>query len=125
MPLSPSSALQTMYFCAACVSCTVCHLMPVGEASAAAPAQARIGHLLDDVERRHRDGVLQALEAAMGAIVVERQRVDDAAAREGEAGLFGQEGELFRDRRARANDRRPTGNRDRKREATSCAVTGP
>ena len=31
VPLSPSSALQTMYFCGAAVSETVFHLMPVGK----------------------------------------------------------------------------------------------
>ena len=31
VPLSPSSALQTMYFCSAVVSSTVFHLMPVGK----------------------------------------------------------------------------------------------
>ena len=31
VPLSPSSALQTMYFCGAAVSATVFHLMPVGK----------------------------------------------------------------------------------------------
>ena len=31
VPLSPSSALQTMYFCGACVCATVRHLMPVGK----------------------------------------------------------------------------------------------
>ena len=30
VPLSPSSALQTMYFCGAAVSATVFHLIPVG-----------------------------------------------------------------------------------------------
>ena len=32
LPLSPSSALQTMYFCAASAPATVFHLMPVGKA---------------------------------------------------------------------------------------------
>ena len=58
VPLSPSSALQTMYFA---VAGRIEHRLPLDagrEARAAAAAQARFGDLLDDVGRRHRDGVL-------------------------------------------------------------------
>jgi hypothetical protein len=37
VPESPSSALQTMNFCAAGWSCTVCHLMPQGKAAPPRP----------------------------------------------------------------------------------------
>ncbi len=37
VPESPSSALQAMYFGAAFWSCTVCHLMPVGNAAPPRP----------------------------------------------------------------------------------------
>ena len=95
VPLSPSSALQTMYFWSALVSATVFHLMPVGKARAAAAAQAGLRDFLDDAGRvRERLG--QALVAAVGLVIVERARIDNAAAREGQARLLLQERMLFR-----------------------------
>ena len=73
------------------------HRLPLDagrEAGAAAAAQAGFGHLADDVGRRHGDRVLQALQPAMRLVVVERQRIDDAAAREGQPRLPGQERDL-------------------------------
>jgi hypothetical protein len=37
VPESPSSALQTMYFCAACAPATVFHLIPAGNAAPPRP----------------------------------------------------------------------------------------
>ena len=52
---------------------------PGGETRAAAPAQARGENLLDRLRRPHRQRPFEPGEAAMPAIVVERQRIDDAA----------------------------------------------
>ena len=87
VPLSPSSALQTMYFCSAGASSTVLHLMPVGKPGTAASAQPGLCYHLDDPGRRERQGTLQAFASAVSAVGVERQRIDDAATGEGEAGL--------------------------------------
>ena len=57
------------------------------EAGAAATAQPGLDHLFDGRRCPERKRALQALVAAMRAIVVERERIDDAAAREGEPGL--------------------------------------
>ena len=92
VPLSPSSALQQMYFWSAPASWTVFHLMPVGKpapprprrpdsvtsATMAAPAKAK--------------RLRQALEAAVRHIVRNRNGIGDAAAREGEALLILQKG---------------------------------
>src|SRR4051794_15039006 len=57
------------------------------EACAAAAAQAGRRHFIEDGFRAERQRAFEALVAAMGAVVIERARVDHAAAREGEAGL--------------------------------------
>ena len=61
VPLSPSSALQTTYFCSASIPAAVRHLIPVGKARAAAAAQAGGENLLD---RRLGAERQRALEAA-------------------------------------------------------------
>ena len=66
------------------------------ETRPAAPAQAGSGDLVDDRSRRHRQGLLQAAEPFMRAVIVDRQRVGDAAAGEDEACLPLQEGNLLR-----------------------------
>ena len=87
VPLSPSSALQTMYFCSAL---RLRHRAPLDagrEAGAAAAAQARLHDFLDDRIGAERQRPFEALAAAMGAIILERERIDDAAAREGQPRL--------------------------------------
>jgi hypothetical protein len=97
VPLSPSSALQTMYLLLGPAAfSTVFHLMPVGKPAPPRPAQAAVGDRLDDIGGRHRHRLLQAGKTAIHAVVVERQRIDDAAAREGEAGLLGRNGIFLR-----------------------------
>ena len=66
-----------------------------GEARAAAAAQARIHHLLDDRLRSDGDRLLQSLVAAMGFVVLERARIDDADAGEGEPGLLLEERDVL------------------------------
>ena len=65
------------------------------EARAAAAAQARLRDLLDGGHSAQAPGAFQAAIAAMGAIVGERQWIDDAAAREGDARLALQEGSIL------------------------------
>ena len=52
------------------------------EAGAAAAAQARLHHFLDDGVWANRKGFRQSLAAAMRAVIFERARIDDTAARE-------------------------------------------
>ena len=96
VPLSPSSALQTMYFWSAEALRTVVHLMPVGKPDAAAPTQAGLGDLLGDRLVAHGNGVAQPDEAAVRAIVGDVDGIDDAAALVGEPRLAGEEGDLLR-----------------------------
>ena len=82
VPLSPSSALQTMYFCGAW---RLRHRAPLDagrEAGAAAAAQARLHDFLDDGVGAERQRLRQPLAAAMRAVIFERARIDDTAARE-------------------------------------------
>ena len=87
VPLSPSSALQTMYFCGAWVCATVRHLIPVGKPAPPRPRRPGLDDLLDDRLRTERERAFKPLAAAVGAVVFERARVDDAATREGEPRL--------------------------------------
>ena len=87
VPLSPSSALQTMYFCGAWVCATVRHLMPVGKPAPPRPRRPDCDDLLDDRLRPERERALKPLAAAMRAVIVKRARIDDAATREGEPRL--------------------------------------
>ncbi len=87
VPESPSSALQTMYFC---VDSRAEHGLPLdagGKRRAAAAAQTRIGDGLDDVLGRHRERVVEAAKAAVRAIVLDAERIGDADARERQAFL--------------------------------------
>jgi hypothetical protein len=60
------------------------------EAGAAAAAQSRLGHFLDDAGGTQCQRLLKALVTTEGAIGVDGQRVDETAAREGEARLPGE-----------------------------------
>ena len=85
VPESPSSALQTTYFCAACWSSTVCHLMPVGNAAPPRPRRPESSDFLHDLGAGHAERTLQARVAAVRDVVVESTGIDDAHARERQA----------------------------------------
>ena len=53
VPESPSSALQTMYFCAPGAPSTVFHLMPAGNAAPPRPRSPEAVTLLDDLRGLH------------------------------------------------------------------------
>ncbi len=85
VPESPSSALQTTYFCAAAV---VQHRLPLDagrERCATAAAQARLRHLLDDGRAVERQRALQAGPTFVRFVIGERQRIGHAHARERQA----------------------------------------
>ena len=65
------------------------------KAGAAAAAQARFGHLGDDVGWRHRQCTDKPVKSAMRAVVVDREGIDHPAAREGEAFLILEIGNLI------------------------------
>jgi hypothetical protein len=101
VPLSPSSALQTIYFWCRLPAVRSCiqHGLPLDagrEARAAAPAQAGLRHFLDDIGLAHANGLGQAREAVMRLVIVKRQRIGDADTRESQPLLFREEGNVFR-----------------------------
>ncbi len=118
VPLSPSSALQTMYFLLVDGLADGGPLDAGREAGAAAAAQAGVGDDLADVLVGHGDGVLQPDEAAVGAVVRDVERVDHADALEGQARLLLQPVHVLglaqaqRDGRRLATYRRRAGHRD-------------
>lgn len=77
-------------------------LDPGRKGGTAAPAQAGVGDLPDHLGRGQGKGADEAGEAAVGAVVVDRQRVGDSDAGEGETFLVGEVG----DRRDRAERER-------------------
>src|ERR1700744_6526895 len=85
VPLSPSSALQTMYLRLALASATVFHLMPVGKPAPPRPrrpeavSSARISGDVSAIARSVEDYCAHG-----GYKGLERARVDHAAAREGQ-----------------------------------------
>src|SRR6202012_1102687 len=78
VPLSPSSALQTMYFRAGLAWATVFRFMAVGKPAAAAAAKPRGGDVGRDPIAGRRRPTLQAFVAVMGAIILDRTRIDHA-----------------------------------------------
>ena len=81
------------------------HRLPLDagrEAGAAAPAQSGRGDVGEDLVRGQRQRALQPLVAAMGAVIVDRARIDHAATCEGQAGLPLQPGDFARRGRAAA-----------------------
>ena len=87
VPESPSSALQTMNLRSPFASAAVFHLMPVGNPAPPRPRRPDCVTIsivaAGPISLRARE----ALQPAMRAIVIQRQRIDDAAAREGQPRL--------------------------------------
>ena len=124
VPLSPSSALQTMYLRSALVCATVFHLMPVGKPAPPRPRRPEVvtsARIASGVERQR---ALEALVAAMGAVILDRARIDHAAAREGQAGLPLQPGNLVGDAEPQRM-RAVAGHRIEQRRRRRPRVTGP
>ena len=69
---------------------------PGREAGAATAAQSGFGDFRNDLLRRHGERLLEAADASMGAVVLERERIDDAAAGECQSRLPLEERNLFR-----------------------------
>ena len=95
VPLSPSSALQTMYFCC---GRRLRHGAPFDagrESGAAAAAQARLHDFLDGRRGAERERAFEALAAVVGAIIFQRARIDDAAACERQPRLPLEPGDFF------------------------------
>ena len=80
------------------------------KAGAAAAAQARLRDLFHDGFGAERQCALKALEAAMGAIILDRKRIDDPAAGEGQPGLALEPGQVVDD--AEPERMRPTVGQD-------------
>ena len=96
VPESPSSALQTMYFCSAVVPSTVFHLMPVGKAAPPRPRRPDVRHRVHDrAPGPCASALREAAIAAVRDVVVERDGIGDADAREGEALLLREVGMLL------------------------------
>ena len=88
VPLSPSSALQQMYFCGAGWSSTVFHLMPAGNPAPPRPRRPDSSTSAQIAAGSDRKRPAQAGEPAMRGVVVEVERVDHADAGEGQPFLM-------------------------------------
>ena len=95
VPESPSSALQTMYFCARRRASTVFHLMPAGKAAPPRPRRPESSTCCTICAPAPAPARGAGREAVVRHVVVERQRIGDADAREGQALLLLQVGDLF------------------------------
>ena len=118
VPESPSSALQAMYFCAACL---VEHRLPLdtrGKRRAAAAAQPGVRDArTHDLLRRHRQRRTRARVAAVRQVVIEARGIDDAEPCAGEPLLSSRARDDARCRRAAAHVRRRRAFRRRSRLA--------
>ena len=95
VPLSPSSALQMMYLL---VGVRLRHRLPFDagrKARAAAAAQSRSRDVGQNRIRCQCQRAFEAFVAVVGAIILHRARVDDAAPGEGEPGLAFQPRNIF------------------------------
>ena len=124
VPLSPSSALQTTYFWSASTPATVRHLMPVGKPAPPRPRRPEASTSSTVALGPSLERALQTLEAAVAAIILERQRIGHAATREDEALLALEIGNVLDPPERlgmRAAVRKPASNSD----AASCGAIGP
>ncbi len=75
---------------------------PRGKACATAPAQSRLGNFFDDFLRRHRKRAFQSAVAAVRDVILQRDRIDNPHAREGQPLLALEITDLFRQAEAQA-----------------------
>ena len=85
VPESPSSALQTMYFCAPGAPSTVFHLMPAGNAAPPRPRRPEAVTRSTICAGVEGERGLEAAIAIVGEIVIQRRGVGDAHACEGQS----------------------------------------
>ena len=95
------------------------------EACAAAAAQAGLRDRSMVAAGPIARALLQAGQAAMGTIVVQRQRIDDAAAGEGQPGLPREEGDLLRRSETQALCGRRSAGRPQQARECRRPSTGP
>ena len=95
VPLSPSSALQTMYFVVPAASSTVRHLMPVGKAAPPRPRRPLSVTSVTTSAGCICQRPTQPDEPTIGYVVVGRARVDDTDALERDALLAGHPRQLI------------------------------
>ena len=103
-------------------SSTVFHLMPVGKPAPPRPRRPESVTCATISAGGMRDGLLQALQAAMRLVVVERQRIGDAAAGEGQPGLLLEERDFLGHAHDAARACRRRGNPTSNRLGTSPGV---
>ena len=80
------------------VRCGLRHGLPFDagrETGSATAAQSRRRNVGEDRIRRHRQCALKAFVAVMGAVILDRTRIDDATSCEGQASLALQPGNFF------------------------------
>ena len=95
VPESPSSALQTTYFWSAAVCIAVRSLIPQGKPAPPRPRRPDSIDLIDDLRAAHRRGAPQTFVSAMRDVIVQRDRIDHAHAREGQSLLILEIGNLL------------------------------